>query len=126
LNGIFTSQTGPPLKLSASATNLNAPGFSNQPNLVGTEKVNIFGNVGPGQLWFDTSRFVAPPAGTIGNLGRNILSGPGLINLDLSVFRRFRLREGMSLEFRGESFNFSNTPHFDRPGTNLSNANFGQ
>src|SRR6185369_808061 len=106
-----------------SATSLNAPGYSNQPNLVGTGKPQIFGNVGPGQLWFDTSRFVAPPALTIGNVGRNILTGPGLVNLDLSIFRKFRIREGMTLEVRGESFNFTNTPHFDKPGTTLGNAN---
>jgi hypothetical protein len=30
------------------------------------------------------------------------------------------------VEFRAESFNFTNTPHFDRPNTNFSDAAFGQ
>ena len=30
------------------------------------------------------------------------------------------------MEFRAESFNFTNTPHFDRPDTNFSDAAFGQ
>jgi hypothetical protein len=38
-------------------------------------------SVGPGQLWFDTTRFAAPAALTFGNLGRNILNGPGVVNL---------------------------------------------
>jgi len=126
INGIVTSQTGAPLNITYSATALNAPGQNNQPNLVGTGKPEIFGKVGPGQLWFDVTRFAAPAPLTFGNLGRNILSGPGMVNLDFSLFRRFRVREGMNLEFRLEAFNATNTPHFANPITALGNADFGQ
>ena len=47
--------------------------------------------------------------------GRNILRGPSWVNLDFSLFRRFLIREKVSLEFRSEFFNFTNTPHFDWP-----------
>ena len=126
VNGIFTSQTGLPLNLTYSATNLNAPGQNNQPNLVGTGKPAVFGNVGPGQQWFDVTRFSAPVGQTFGNVGRNILSGPGLVGLDLSLFRNVRIKEKMSLQIRAEALNFTNTPHFSNPGTTLGNANFGQ
>lgn len=124
VNGIFTSQTGFPLNFTYSAATLNAPGNGNRPNVNGKPK--IFGRVGRGELWFDTSQFSAPPSNTFGTVGRNVLSGPGLVNLDLSVFRRFALGERVGLEFRFESLNFTNTPHFLNPNTQFGNPNFGQ
>ena len=68
-----------------------------------------------------------PAQNTLGNGGRNIVTGPGLVNLDFSVFRRFPLpHEGMDLTLRVESFNFFNTPHFNNPQGNINNSNFGR
>jgi len=55
-----------------------------------------------------------------GNVGRNSLRGPGAVNVDLSVFRTFRITEGTKLEFRAESTNFTNTPHFNNPSASAS------
>jgi hypothetical protein len=126
MNGLLLLQTGRPLDITFPNTSLNAPGHNNRPNLVGEGKPEVFGNAGPGQLWFDTSRFAAPPALTLGNLGRNLLQGPGVVNLDASVFRRIRIRENLNMEFRAEAYNLSNTPHFANPGTTFGNVNFGQ
>jgi len=130
VNGLLLLQTGRPLNITFPATSINAPGHSNRPNLVGEGKPEVSGAAGPGQKWFDVTRFVAPPTingvGTLGNVGRNILTGPGVVNLDMSVFRKFRVREGMSLEFRAEAFNLSNTPHFAQPGTTFGSTNFGE
>ncbi len=38
----------------------------------------------------------------------------------------FAITERVSGEFRGEFFNFTNTPHFNNPGGTLGNANFGE
>jgi hypothetical protein len=124
VNGIFTSMTGQPLNLTISSAALNAPGNGNRPNL--RAKPAILGGTGPRQFWFDTSQFSAPPAATFGSTGRNILSGPGFVNLDFSLFRRFHLTERFRAEFRCEAFNLSNTPHFDNPGGEFTSANFGQ
>jgi hypothetical protein len=124
VNGILTLQTGVPLSITTSATTLNAPGNSNRPNVIG--KPAILGNVGRGELWFDISKFSAPASATYGNVGRNILSGPGFANLDFSVFRRFTVNERWNVEFRMESFNFTNTPHFSNPNTSFGSAGFGQ
>jgi hypothetical protein len=56
----------------------------------------------------------------------NILYGPGIVNLDASLFRNFRVREGMELSLRVESFNFTNTPHFDNPNGNVNSPQFGE
>ena len=124
MNGLWTWESGLPLDITTSATSLNAPGNGNRPNVSGP--VKILGNIGPGQLYFDTSVFSQPKAATLGNLGRNILHGPHLFDIDFSVFRRFRITERTRLEFRAESFNVTNTPWFDRPDTSLSDAAFGQ
>jgi hypothetical protein len=48
-------------------------------------------------------------ASCYGNSGRNILRGPSWVNLDFSLFRTFRIAEGVGLQFRAEAFNLTNT-----------------
>ena len=55
-----------------------------------------------------------------GNTGRNILRGPGVFNLDGSLFRNFRISERFGLQFRAECFGVTNTPQFGNPGTTAS------
>jgi hypothetical protein len=124
VNGIFSAQTGPPLDITISSSSLNAPLNINRPNVNGATQ--IFGAIGPGRLYFDITRFSQPAPGRFGTTGRDILSGPGLVNLDFSLFRNFLLTEWMHLELRLESFNFTNTPHFNSPNTNFSSGGFGQ
>jgi hypothetical protein len=45
---------------------------------------------------------------------------------DLSVRRRFNIHEGLSLDFRADAFNVSNTPNFANPTGVLTSANFGR
>ena len=45
--------------------------------------------------------------------------------MDLSVFKKFILREGASFEIRGEFFNVMNTPNWGGPSTSLGAANAG-
>jgi hypothetical protein len=59
-----------------------------------------------------------------GNSGRDIIRGPGVFNLDLSLFRSFAIREHLAMQFRAEAFGFTNTPAFGNPGTTVSNATF--
>ena len=74
MNGLWTWESGLPLDISISSASLNAPGNINRANVSGSPQV--FGAVGPGQLYFDTSKFSAPPPNTFGNVGRNVLAGP--------------------------------------------------
>jgi hypothetical protein len=124
MNGLWTWESGLPLDMNISSASLNAPGNINRPNVSGSPQV--FGADGPGQLYFDSSKFSAPPPNTFGNVGRNVLVGPRLFEIDFSIFRRFRIGERANLEFRAESFNLTNTPHFDRPDTTFGDAAFGQ
>lgn len=49
-----------------------------------------------------------------------------MINMDLSMDRRFRITERVELKFRVESFNLGNTPHHSNPDGNVSSATFMQ
>ncbi len=124
VNGIFTAQTGDPLNLTFSSATLNAPGNNNRPNVSG--KPEIYGKVGRGERWLDVTKFSAPAPAALGTVGRNVLTGPGLVNLDFSLFRKFPLAEQFTIEFRMESFNFTNTPHFNNPNTSFGSAGFGE
>jgi hypothetical protein len=124
LNGLWTWESGLPLPFSASSTALNAPGNSQKPDVVAPPQ--ILGNYGPGQYWFTPTAFANPPSNRIGNVGRDILHGPHLFNINGSVFRRFTITERVRLEFRAEAYNLTNTKWLDLPDTTLGDASFGQ
>ena len=71
-------------------------------------------NGGPNQ-YFNPNAFTTPLAGTYGNVGRDVLQGPGLATLDLSLAKKFFLSERLSLQFRSEFFNLLNRTNFNTP-----------
>jgi hypothetical protein len=60
-----------------------------------------------------------------GNAGRNIILGPGIIEIDASLSKAFKLRETWQLEFRVEGFNVGNHPLWGAPGTTIGTATYG-
>ncbi|HTM48482.1 MAG TPA: carboxypeptidase-like regulatory domain-containing protein, partial [Bryobacteraceae bacterium] len=84
--------------------------------------------------YFDTSQFTLPAPFTFGNVSRTLpdVRAPGRRSYDLALTKTFRIREPVSLLFRAESFNLSNTPYFggvnsigSNPGNNLGTPTFG-
>lgn len=120
VNGILSAVSGAPFYVSASGTSLNAPGSSQRADQVRPD-VAILGGAGRGQSYFDPFAYRAVTDARFGTAGFNSLRGPGIFNLDLGVFRQFRITERWQLQFRAEAFNSTNTPHFGAPGTNVSN-----
>jgi len=124
INGLFTLMTGEPFNLSVNGGIINAPGNANTPNISGEFKT--IKNVGPGTFWFDTSIFSNPATGTFGNLGRNSVTGPAFAHLDASIFRTFKVTERFQAQFRVETINTTNTPHFNNPNGDITSPNFGR
>lgn len=118
LNGIFAAYSGTPFTVTASGTSLNAVSNLQTADQV-KDEVKILGGRGPGQSWFDPLAFRSVTDVRYGNSGLNTLRGPGVVNLDLGLFREFRVR-GLQIQFRAEAFNATNTPHFNNPGANVS------
>ncbi len=125
LNGVFSARSGTPIDITGVNLTENRPlGFTNRPNVI--SQPNILGGTGGGALFFDTSVFVEPAPGTLGNVGRNTVRGPKFFNYNASIFRNFTLGERLRMQFRAEGFNVTNTPHFNDPSGNFTSANFGR
>jgi hypothetical protein len=119
-NGVFSAYTGLPFTVFADGAQLNAPGNAQTADQVKSGKVKILGEIGPNKMWFDPLAFAQPTGVRFGTTGRNTMRGPGLWNLDLSLFRTFTLNERFKLEFKAEAFNATNTPKFANPGANVA------
>ena len=65
-------------------------------------------------------------AGQFGNEGRNVVRGPGIESVDLSLFKNFRIDETKRLQFRAECFNSLNHANFGLPENDLESPAFGQ
>jgi hypothetical protein len=125
VSGIFTAYSGQPINFTASNATLRAPDNTQRPNLNGGDP-EVFGAIGPGQLYFDTSVFSAPEQNTWGNMGRNdSINGPGYWNVDLSLVKRFNFGR-VSTELRADAFNAFNHPKFANPNGTFGSATFGQ
>ena len=123
VNGLLSAYSGLPFSVSADGASLNLPGSAQRADQVKSD-VRKLGGVGRGEAYYDWTAF-APVSGTtgvrFGTAGFNTLRGPELVNVDLGIFRQFRLRERINLQFRAEAFNATNTPHFSNPSGNISN-----
>jgi hypothetical protein len=63
--------------------------------------------------------FSAPTISTrLGNSGRNNAIGPGLINMDFSLFKNIPIHDNLKAQFRAEFFNIANRPNFNSPNDN--------
>lgn len=102
----------PLLRFDNSNTGNSGSIFGNdRPNLVGNPRLSTR----TPERWFNTAAFAIPAPFTFGGAGRNIVDGPGLVNLDAGVSRRFRVSERFAVVGDVQVFNLSNTAHFDMP-----------
>jgi outer membrane receptor protein involved in Fe transport len=124
VTSIVTAQSGFPFTPTIGTDPANT-GTSMRPNRIGNGAL-------PNptiQDWFNVAAFAVPAPFTFGNSGVNILNGPGLTDWDFGLFKDFSLgtlREGTRLEFRAEFFNFTNTPSFSNPVTNIQSSAAGK
>ena len=115
LSGIQTLQSGLPF----------TPQLSYNPSNDGDTRNPVRPSLNPiftGQLiqggpnqYFNSSAFIQPLPGTYGNVGRNILQGPGLVETDLSLTKKFSFSERWNMQFRSEFFNVFNHTNFNIP-----------
>ncbi len=121
VNGIVAARDGSPFTPKINFDNANANGGSQRPNVVGP-------TIGPKTLkeYFNTAAYAVPAPYTYGDAGRNSLRGPGYTDVDFSLFRDFTVHEGITFQFRAESFNFLNHPNFSNPDSTLEDGTFGQ
>ena len=129
IGGIFTAQSGPPFTVTLQ-TDQARTGDSRVRSSSGGQRpdfnpaspgctVNAI-NPGNPSNYIRTECFSFPALGTLGNLGRNTLRGPGLAEFDAALFKNWQWsRERMRAQFRLEAFNLFNTPNFQAPKTKI-------
>ncbi len=122
ISPIFEAQRGLPYTPTVNGNPANTTGAL-RPNRV--RDGNLDRGVRSPDRWFDPTAFTVPAAFTLGNSAANVLEGPGLINLDVSIARTFRLGERFSLNFRSEFFNLFNDAHFLFPNAVVNTAPAG-
>lgn len=128
-SGIVTLETGRPFNITLPFDNANigSRGSFQRPNLVGDPFPEGWTKTyGPGGLYFDPRAFAAAPQYSFGNLGRNVLRGPGFKNADLTLFKNFSFTERIRLQFRSEFYNIFNLVNFSNPGGSFGTPNFGR
>nr|MBA3440359.1 carboxypeptidase regulatory-like domain-containing protein [Pyrinomonadaceae bacterium] len=111
-----------------SGANLSVTGNS----LIGGRRADYLGGSvllpdgerGPNR-WVNVAAFDEAPDARRGNAGVGIVSGPGLQVWDISLRRRFGLRENVNLQFQADLFNAFNRANFLNLSLNTSNADFG-
>jgi hypothetical protein len=128
LSTILTFQSGQPIDIGMSQPTLDD----------GNQRPNIFCNPNSGvsahqsaltgASTFNSNCFADPGYEQPGNAPRYFsnLRTDGIHNIDISFEKTFIPHEGMSLEIRGEFFNFFNTPRFAPPDTLYGDSTFGQ
>ncbi len=131
-SGVFVAKSGTPFSV---ITGSDAPGYGNvdgvsgdRPNLVNRSilgKTLSHPDLAPKILTRESFAFIEPTAAR-GNLGMNTFRRAGFRNLNLSVERRFPIRQDRVISFRAESINATNTPQFAEPAWDLSNPAFGK
>jgi hypothetical protein len=128
LNTIVTLETGTPFTV--TATDNSATGGSHQsrascisdPYLGATaDRSGFVGATSPG-FFLNPAAFTNPAAGFFGNCAPRAFHGPGIENIDFSVFKAFAIRENWRAEFRTEFFNAFNRANFNNPSASIAPA----
>ena len=121
IGSILTLQSGSPFSPGIATDPANT-GTSLRPDRIGSGAVDNRTL----RLDFDPTAFRVPQPFTYGNSGRNILYRRGFKNWDFITVRNFPIRERLRFQFRAEFFNFTNTPAFGGPVSNIQAQNAGQ
>jgi hypothetical protein len=131
ISGIISAVSGMPFTVTANGASLNTPGTTQTASL--TSPFRKTGKIGASTPWFDPTVFAQPSGCTstpcspgLGNTGRNQFRGPGYLQDNFSVFKRFTIYRESALEVRVDAFQLSNTPQFGQPnGSGVTAASFG-
>ncbi len=124
IDGIARARTGLPVEMTAG---LGAGGIESayRPDYIGGQPIWISNPHAPGGKVLNPQAF-APPVGVQGSLGRNVIPGFGLVEMDLGVRREFKIRDLLRFQIRVEAFNLANHPNFGNPAGAASLPGFGQ
>jgi hypothetical protein len=88
-----------------------------RPNYSGASGCNPDRVIGDPNRWFDPACYVLQPPGTLGNVPRHSIRGPGFFNFDFAMLKNTKVSEKLDIQFRTEVFNATNHPNFRAPNS---------
>ncbi len=102
----------------------------------GTLRPNVTGDVMTGFMpayngsatsigFIDNPTVFVNPGNAFGNLGRNVVIGPGFSNLDIALVRNIRIRDRVNFQLRGDAYDIFNHPNFTNPVTTIGSSTLG-
>lgn len=103
----------------------NTYAAANRPNLLSNPNISHDSTAAMLNQYFNTGAFQAPAAGYFGNAARNLGHGPGMIEGDVSLNKRWPITERLGLQFRVDCFNILNHANFANPATSMGAGDFG-
>jgi hypothetical protein len=125
-NVIASFQTGIPFDVTAPDESFTGPDHQSYPSCTGdpfagasSNPKDYAGSLSPG-FFINTAAFSLPAAGQFGNCRPRMFHGPGIQDVDMSLFKSFPIGERIRFEFRGEFFNSFNHPSFANPAASTS------
>ena len=122
VSGSIVLSTGNPFSLTGNQLT-NANGGGSYPNWSGVSATPAHKNI---YTWYNPAAFQQPSNGTFGNVGRNVLYGPGINVVNLSAHKEFQLAEAwdhaIKLQFRADANNAFNHPSFGSPNGSLTGS----
>ncbi|MGI8744976.1 MAG: TonB-dependent receptor domain-containing protein [Bryobacteraceae bacterium] len=131
LNTIVTLETGTPFSVGVTDQSATGGNHQSRANCIGdplqgatTDPSKYVGNGAPG-FFINPAAFSVPAPGTFGTCGPRNIHGPGLENVDLSLFKNFAITEAIRVEFRGEFFNAFNHVNFNNPSSGFNPTSLG-
>ena len=127
ISGIFQYQTGTPFSVRTTQDIAGVgTGSGNQFwNQVGDSSISTGSFTPTGLVWFKTSVFTQPAAGTFGTQQRNGLRGPSFWTTDASLRKNFPIMDRLTMQFRFDVFDFLNHPNWGGPNATPTSGAFG-
>jgi hypothetical protein len=131
MNTIVTLETGTPFTVTAPDVSQTGGSHQSRANCISdpyagatSERSGYVGNGATG-FFLNPAAFAIPATGTFGTCAPRAFHGPGLQNVDLSLFKRFPIRESWFVEFRAEAFNAFNRANFNNPNASIAASSIG-
>lgn len=128
--GIMTMQSGFPFTVNVRGDTAGVGGGTGgiavRPDVVPSVSPSLPGSQRNTGRFFNTGAFSLPAAYTFGNVGRNTVIGPGLVNLDVAISKAIHRTGTWHLQLRAETFNVVNHPNYNLVGRLINDPTFGQ
>jgi hypothetical protein len=104
------------------ASTAQASGFQWFPDQIGNPRANTSGING----WYNVNAYQQPTAGTLGNMRRNSVYGPGVYAMNASIKKTFAIWERVGFEFSADATNVLNHPSWSQPDLVIGPNHSGQ